>query len=81
MVKCLIISGADINAVDDVSCIFRFYHCYHNVLYTIQDNYTALHDASLQGHCSIVEYLITSGADINSVSNVSFIFCFYPHNF
>ena len=80
MVKCLITSCADINAIDDVSCIFCFYHCNHDILYTIQNNYTALHHASREGHCSIVEYLITSGADINAVSNVSCIFCFYPHN-
>ena len=80
MVKCLITSGADINAVNNVSCTyFCFYHCNHNLLYTIQDNVTPLHYASLQGHCSIVEYLITSGADINAVNHVSCIFCFHSY--
>ena len=46
-------------------------------MYTMQENFTALHHASQEGHCSVVEYLITSGADINVVSNVSGIFCFY----
>ena len=83
MVKCLITSGADINAVDNVSsmlCCYHYNHYNHNVLYTIQDNETALHYASREGHCSIVKYLISSGADINAVSYVSCIFCFYPHN-
>ena len=80
MVKCLITSGADINAVNNVSCTyFCFYHCNHNLLYTVQDNVTPLHYASLQGHCSIVEYLITSGADINAVNHVSCIFCFHSY--
>ena len=46
----------------------------------ISNNRTPLHVASQEGHRSIVEYLITSNADINAVDNVSCIFCFYPHN-
>ena len=46
----------------------------------IQNNYTPLHYASREGHCLILEYLITSGADIDAVDNVSCILYFYPHN-
>ena len=53
---------------------------YVNCAVAIQNNRTPLHFASQEGHCSIVEYLITSGADINAVDIVSFILCFYPHN-
>ena len=35
-------------------------------MYTIHDNETALHYASQEGYCSIAEYLITSGANINA---------------
>ena len=47
---------------------------YVNCIFAIQNNHTPLHFASKNGHCSIVEYLITSGADINAVDIVSCIF-------
>ena len=83
MVECLITSGADINAVNDVGCMLYFYRCNHNVLYvfTIQYNVTPLHYASQEGHSATLECLITSGADVNAVDDVSCMYiCFYPHN-
>ena len=33
---------------------------------------TPLYEASLQGHVNVVEVLITAGADVNCVNNVSY---------
>ena len=41
MVECLITSGADINAVDNVSCILCFYHHNHRIILL---HYIMLHE-------------------------------------
>ena len=42
---------------------------YHNPL---QNHLTPLYAAAFNGHCSVVECLVTSGANVNAVGNVSF---------
>ena len=34
-------------------------------------HWTPLHDAAQNGHCEVVHYLITCGANVNAVDNVS----------
>ena len=42
----------------------------------LQFQATPLHDAASNGHYSVIEYLITSGVNLNTVDNVSyFIMC------
>ena len=40
-----------------------------------QGHRTPLHTAACLGHCSVVECLITSGANVNVVDIVSFCLC------
>ena len=44
---------------------------------TEQTGRTPLHHATYDGHCSVVECLITSGADVNAIDIVSLILCIY----
>ena len=37
----------------------------------LQDGYTPLHDAAIEGHDDIIHYLLNRGAKIDSVNNVS----------
>ena len=46
----------------------------------LQFQATPLHFAAQNGHGSIVEYLITSGAKVNAVDNVSFLLVYLTHN-
>ena len=43
---------------------------YYNNIY-FQHRQTPLHIATHQGHVSVVQYLITSGADVEAVDDVS----------
>lgn len=52
------------------------YHIDHFIvlfIVIIQNSQTPLHVASQEGHYSMVDYLIASGADINAVGYVSCI--------
>ena len=86
MVECLITSGADNNAVNKVSFVL-FVSSYHDIFnitiylqatplyyaFLIQDHLTPLHYAVCKGHDSVVEYLVSSGADINAATVVGFV--------
>ena len=70
VVKCLITSGTDINAVDNVSCILYVVSILIMIMITIQKRATPLHHAAIKGHELVVEHLLKNGADINLVDKV-----------
>ena len=59
-----------------VCCVFKFFTKLHHDV--VQKLCTPLHDAAQNGHNSVVEYLIRSGANVNAVDNVS---CFIVGTF
>ena len=69
----LITSGADVNVVDNVSClvVFLFTTVHHD---DVQELWTPLHYAVFNDYCSVIEYLVTSGANVNAVNIVSCLF-------
>ena len=50
---------------------------YYNNIY-FQYKRTSLHIAAREGHFSVVQYLITSGADVEAVNDVSLNLVFKP---
>ena len=51
-------------------CLSVFTILYYNNIY-FQHKQTPLHFAAHRGHVSVVQYLITSGADVETVDDVS----------
>ena len=43
----------------------------HKLMIFKQDQHTPLHDAAANGHVEVIEELIKSGADVNSVQKVT----------
>ena len=79
VVEQLIKCEVDVNAFNVVTkklaalhqCIYLHMQLSPQMYYfTVQDKFTPLHIAAQEGHYSIVECLITSGTDVNIVSNV-----------
>ena len=49
-------------------------NCYSLIINVVilQENWTALHWAAMEGHYNVVDYLINHGARVNDVTNVSY---------
>lgn len=74
-IKILLDFGADVNAVDRQVWQYSIFVSYNSfspqsVLFC-QDHITALHIVMARGHAVCAKILITNGADINALSNVS----------
>ena len=58
--------------VDTLPCLLMLYT-------SLQDGYTPIHLASINGHVQVVEKLISSGADVNLVNKVSKVTTIFYH--
>ena len=72
LIKC----GAIVNATEAVSYFACMCTCNLQTVF-LQDQWTSLHLAALNGHTSLVEILIKCGAKVNAVEVVSYYVCMY----
>ena len=72
IVQCLISSGAHINALDGVSNLYKVRILFVILYLLMQYEATSLHYAVQINHGILVQYLVTSGADIDAIGHVSF---------
>ena len=76
IVEILIKCGADVNAVNKVSILYKklVITLYHIAFYYYQNQWTPLQLAAQNGNDSLVESLIKCGADVNAVNKVSILY-------
>lgn len=57
--------------------LLPFFPCVRNLVFSIQDNRTALHWACSAGHSDVVDFLLSLGMPVNDKDDVSITLCLY----